>query len=77
MSSLSLEEIQNRAIRWAEQYGIVQYRIKGTTMIYNVSYNGSLCENRYTVQHKVNLISMKEQKPVTLKRFDKKGYLNR
>lgn len=62
--------------QFAERYGIVEYRVKGNTMIYNVSYPAYLSNPRYTIQHTVNLDSEVEQTK-QLKRFDSKGLVNR
>lgn len=65
------------ATEYAEQHGIVEYRRKGWIMTYNVSYPAYLGNPRYTVQHKVNLMSGKEIETKVLKRYDPKGELNR
>ena len=45
-------------------------------MIYNVSYKASAKSVRYTVQHTVDLNTMKEDIPKTLGRYDAAGELN-
>lgn len=66
----------DKALAWAEKFGIVEYRVVKNTMIYNVSYPAYLCVPRYTIQHRVNLDTMQEV-TVYLKRYDKKGEVNR
>ena len=61
---------------YAEEHGIVLYRVNRNIMIYNVSYSAYLGNPRFTVQHRVNLDTGKEE-IVTLKRFDKKAVVNR
>lgn len=65
-----------RALQYSEKYGIIEYRIKGNLMIYNVSYPAYLGNPHYTIQHTVNLDSGVEQTK-QLKRFDSKGLVNR
>lgn len=64
------------ALHFAEQYGIINYKVKGNQMIYNVSYPAYLSNPRYTIQHIVNLDTLKEQTK-RLKRFDSNGLVNR
>lgn len=67
----------NVAVQWAERCGIVEYRIVKTYfMVYNVSFSAYLSNPHYTVQHTVDLRTLKETTKV-LKRFDPKGYNNR
>lgn len=70
------EYYQARAIEYAEKYGIVEYRVKGNTMIYNVSYPAYLNNPRYTVQHIVILDTFNSTTKI-LKRYDPKGVYNR
>ena len=67
---------EQRAIAWAENYGIVEYKVKGRYMVYNKSYNAYLNEPRYTIQHTVDLNTMTELPTKRLKRFDPKGRYN-
>lgn len=64
------------ARQFAEKYGIIDYRVKGNFMIYNVSYPAYLSNPRYTIQHTVNLQTGKESTR-QLKRYDSKGVVNR
>ena len=67
----------NRAIAWAEEHGIVEYRVKDKYMIYNVSYPAIACEPRRTYQFKVDLDTGKTVESKQLKRYDPKGVYNR
>lgn len=71
------KEQELEAIRYAERYGIVNYRVNGWTLIYNVSYPAYLSTPRYTVQHKVDLRTWKEISTRVLNRYDPKGETNR
>ena len=55
------------AICYAEKYGIIEYHIKGGTMIYYNSYEFEHC----TMKIKVNLITQKEISRTQLKGFYK------
>lgn len=70
------EYYKSRAIEYAEEYGIIEYRIKGNTMIYNVSYPKYLNQPRYTIQHIVNLDNFTSTTK-TLQRYDSRGVYNR
>ena len=61
---------------WAETYGIINYKVKGNKMIYNKSYRAYLSNPAYTVQHTVNLDTMKEEPTRILKRVVKDGFQN-
>lgn len=69
--------IEQAAIRWAETNGIVEYRISGKYLIYNVSYPAYLSEPRRTYQFKVDLESGTTVESKQLKRYDPKGIYNR
>lgn len=62
---------------YAETFGIVLYKVKGSKMIYNVSYNATHYEPRSTYQFTVDLNTMKSGKGVLLKRYDSKAVVNR
>jgi len=68
--------LEEKAIIWAERYGIVDYRIDGHYMIYNKSYPATMYEPHYTIQHTVDLVIMQELPTKRLKRFNKNGYNN-
>lgn len=77
MRTENIEAIQKQAaLRYAERYGIVSYRVQGWKMIYNVSYPAYLNNKRYTVQHTVNLKTGGSTSRV-LKRYDSAGEINR
>ena len=71
------ELIEQRAREWAEKYGIVEYRLNGKYMIYNVSYPATQFERHYTMQRHVNLERMRTVVNKRLKRYDPKGEVNR
>lgn len=66
---------------YAEQYGIIKYRIKGKYMIYNQNYknreflNGKWVYNPTTYQRKVNLETGNTE-TTRLKRVVADGWLN-
>ena len=67
---------QYKACQWAEQYGVVNYKVKGSKMIYNVSYPAYLNNPAHTYQHIIDLNTMKET-VTKLGRLDKSGFVNR
>ena len=71
------EEAGRLALTWAEEHGIVKYRVEGKYMIYNVSHSAYLNQPRYTVQFKVDLSTGKTVESKVLKRFDKTAYCNK
>jgi hypothetical protein len=64
------------ATQYCERYGIVQYKVQGYKLIYNVSYPAYLSNPRYTVQHTIDLRDMSHSSK-QLQRFDSKGLENR
>ena len=68
---------EQKAVLWAEEHGIVEYRVKGRTLIYNVSYPQMCYEPRSTYQFKVDLDTGISSQGVKLKRYDPKGVYNR
>ena len=78
MDVLTVKQIQeNRALLWAEEHGIIEYKVQGWFMIYNVSYPAVACEPRRTYQFKVDLTTGNTIESKQLKRFDPKGLVNR
>ena len=71
------ERIQQLAVLWAEEHGILKYRIDGWYMIYNVSYPAYLNEPRRTYQFKIDLHTGKTVDSKQLKRYDPDGIYNR
>lgn len=67
---------EQRAQEYVEKYGIINYRIEKTFLVFNVSYPQYLGNPRYTIQHRVNLETMQETTH-QLKRYDPKGAYNR
>lgn len=67
---------EDRATLWAERYGIVEYKIQGNKMIYNVSFPQYLYEPHYTVQHTVDLNTF-EENTKRLGKYDPNGVYNR
>lgn len=68
---------QFQADKWAEEHGILKYKVQGKYMIYNVSYPAMACEPRRTYQFKVDLTTGKTVESKQLKRYDPKGVCNR
>lgn len=66
-----------KAMLWAEEHGILEYRVNGKYLIYNVSYPAVACEPRRTYQFKVDLDTGKTVESQQLKRYDPKGAYNR
>ena len=78
MDALTVKQQQeNLAALYAEEFGIVEYRVQGWYLIYNVSYPAYLGNPRYTYQFKVDLRTLKIVDRKQLKRYDPKGIYNR
>jgi hypothetical protein len=67
---------EQRALEYAERYGIVKYTVKGNIMTYKVSFRGSACQPHYTVKRTVNL-DTGEVKSEMMQRYSKEGEYNR
>lgn len=71
----------NKALKYAEYYGIITYRVKGSFMIYNQNrrnkefIGGKWTENPCTYQIRVNLDTMRTE-ALKLKRLRKDGWDN-
>lgn len=71
----------DKALKYAEHYGIITYRVKGNTMIYNQNYNntefinGRWVSKPCTYQTIVNLDTGNELRN-KLKRLQKDGWDN-
>lgn len=76
MTQSKMEDYERRALQVAERFGIVQYRVRDNLMIWNVSYPAYLQSKRYTVQHQMDLDTMRETTK-RLARYDRKGEMNR
>ena len=72
---LSKEEKELRARLYAEEYGVLEWKVKGNRMIYYVNYPACSCEPRYTVKVTVRLDSMKEERQ-RLTYWNPKGNVN-
>lgn len=72
---------EDRALAYAERYGIITYRVKGNTMIFNQNYrnseviNGKWMSKPCTYQEVVNLDTMKSTRR-KLGRLQKDGWDN-
>lgn len=69
-------EYEQKALAFAEKFGIIKYRVDGYKMIYNVSYSDYLGNPRYTMQHVVDLRNM-EEGVRQLRRYYRSGEVNR
>ena len=58
MPKLKVNEYDQRALRYAERYGIVTYRIRGNEMTYTETFNVEGC----TYDVSVNLDTMREKR---------------
>jgi len=67
---------EERALQWAEQYGIIEYKVQGNKMIYVQTYNGGMYEKPYTMKSTINLDTMTTESRVRLQRLNRKGYYN-
>ena len=72
----SAENYEIKARLWAEEHGVVEYRVVGCRMIYNQSYLAYLSNPRYTMQRVVDLRTGKTVESKRLKRYDPKGRYN-
>lgn len=78
MGNDTIKQQQERmAAEYAEEFGIVEYRVQGWYLVYNVSYPAYLGNPRYTWQFKVDLRTRRIDNRKQLKRYDPKGILNR
>lgn len=76
MNNIDKNKMDLLALRYAEEYGILDYKVKSTEMIYLVSYPKYLSNPAYTVRFTVNLLTGKA-KGEKLSRYYKKGLINR
>ena len=75
-SVVDKERMEFLALQYAEKYGIIDYTVRGTQMIYLVSYPKYLYNPAYTVRFTVDLTTGKATGE-KLSRFYKKGLVNR
>lgn len=66
---------EKSALEYAEEHGILSYKIKGNCMIYYANYPAYLSEPRYTIKVTVHLDSLKEERK-RLARWNKLGNEN-
>lgn len=43
------------ALRWAENYGIINYKVEGNKMVYYKTYRKYLMNPAYSMKHTINL----------------------
>jgi hypothetical protein len=68
------EQLSNSALatRYCEEHGIINYKVEGDVLTYNVSFPAYLNNPHYTVKHEINLKTGKET-TTKLKRYNKNG----
>ena len=66
---------QDRAILYAEEYGIVDYTIKGKYMVYYRNVYGY--QEKFTMKHTVDLDTLREVESKRLSKMNKRGDYNR
>ena len=74
-STLTEEDKENRAIRYAEEFGILEWKRKGNRMIYYTNYPSYLSEPKRTYKVTVRLNSMTEERQL-LTKWNPKGNVN-
>jgi ribosomal protein L16 Arg81 hydroxylase len=79
---MTKQELYNeKALRYAEEHGIITYRVKGNRLIYNQNYkntqfiNGKWRDNPCTYQRVINLDNGQESSR-RLSRIQKDGWNN-
>lgn len=60
-----MEPYEDKALRYAERYGVIEYHVKGNKMIYYMSYP----LERATMKVVVDLDAMKEDERIRLKGY--------
>jgi hypothetical protein len=71
-----MKDYENKAIIYAEKYGIIEYTVNGNKMTYYANYPAYLSESRRTYKIVVNLDTMKEESRTQLKRWNRNGNYN-
>ena len=64
--------MNNKAISYAEKYGILEYKIFGKSMVYYTNY----LNERITYKVTVNLVTMTENSRKAMKKYYQKGNVN-
>ena len=67
---------EQKALAYAERYGILKYKVNDNKMVFNVSYPAYIGNPAYTIQHVIDLDKDTETTR-QLKRFDKSALVNR
>lgn len=62
---------EDKALLYAEEHGIINYKVKGNRMIYYHNYPAYLNNPPYTVKYTVRLDTMKEERKVLKKYYGK------
>ena len=75
MQKLTKEQKEQRALEYAEKYGIIDYKVDGNKMIYYANYPEYLAEPKRTYKVIVRLNTMKEERQL-LRYWNKKGNAN-
>lgn len=71
-----MQNFDDVATLYAEKYGIIDYKVKGSKMTYLVTYPKYLGNQAYTIRHTVDLLTFKCTTE-RLSRAYKSGYINR
>ena len=66
---------EQKALEYAERYGILDYKVKGNRMIYYANYPAYLSEPKKTYKVTVRLNTMKEDRQ-KLTKWNPKGNVN-
>ena len=74
-TTLTEEEKELRALRYAEEFGILEWKRKGNRMMYLANYPAYLSEPRKTYKVTVRLNSMTEERQL-LTKWNAKGNVN-
>ena len=69
------EQKEQKALEYAEKYGILDWKVKGNRMIYYANYPEYLSEPKYTIKVTVRLDTMKEERQ-RLNKWNPKGNAN-
>lgn len=64
------------ASKYAEEYGIIEYKVDKNKMIYYANYPEHIGEKRRSYKVTVNLDEIKEESRELLKRWNKNGNYN-
>ena len=68
-----MADYEEKALRYAEEHGILDYYVSGCKMIYYANYPAYLAKPRRTYKVVVNLYTGKEESRVRLKRWNRNG----